>query len=912
MFVAFKASAQTYTLNYDSIRVGKTPNSSVLIPKDIYFKGLPKGNLSIRADGKVIKNDTIYYRATDTVSTLQTIANFFPKGDTRYYTKSQINSGFVPYTGATSNVTLGNHNWSASDGTNSFTISPNAGTLITASGNISVRKAGTMFEGSAVEALGLTIRNSSDNAMTYLSYNRTQINNKLPGGIDYSYTFPLRTGTFSLTGSVPNRDSLVYSKGKTFQQIAGIIAPQGISMYDTGSSLDAGNISSSKVIIGATVSDRRRSVDYYTGYNRDWALGERASKNFTLDRFDGSGNLVDSVVNFSFLTGSATFRAPIFNQNTNTGAAGTDSVLVKSSTGEIKRIAANYYATAAGAGSVTSVATGYGLSGGPITSTGTISADTTLLRTVLNSFSKAQSDARYVNLIGSYANPSWVTSLDRDKITGFTPGQIMFGALTGQTGQSGALYWDSTNKFFGINSGTSPTHSLTFGSVSTGIAMYNTSDQITDYERGVLKWGSNEFFVGTEYGGAATARVARFGVAAVAGANLNRTLTVSPSMPFFSFTWGNTSLTGVAVNLGGGQSFSGSSGMQAFSGIGGTVNQSGTAGYRGQWIAIYEQATGSGNSYLADYGTTTAANYTGTYNRRFSVNTSGTIFSNSLTASTLLSSDASKNIVSTTTGTGVLAALGVNIGSAGSPVLFNGALGTPSSGVATNLTGTASGLTAGAVTNGAYVNAANTFTGGNQVIQGYAHAIFASTPTGNPSTYAVNGGTKYNTTHDGTTNYFEIHSGGLRKDVSGSVYSYSFPDRSMDIAGTSGTLTSGALSKFDSNGNLVVATAGTDYQAPLVSATNIKTINGSSLLGSGDLAIFYAGSISVAATAQTTFTVPIGATMPNLAYKVNVTPTSSLNSPITFFVDNKTNTTFDVTYATPLTGPVKFDWSVFP
>jgi len=48
-----------------------------------------------------------------------------------------------------------------------------------------------------------------------------------------------------------------------------------------------------------------------------------------------------------------------------------------------------------------------------------------------------------------------------------------------------------------------------------------------------------------------------------------------------------------------------------------------------------------------------------------------------------------------TTGTGVVTALGVAIGSAGAPVVFNGALGTPSSGVATNLTGTAAGLTAG-------------------------------------------------------------------------------------------------------------------------------------------------------------------------------------------------------------------------
>ena len=44
----------------------------------------------------------------------------------------------------------------------------------------------------------------------------------------------------------------------------------------------------------------------------------------------------------------------------------------------------------------------------------------------------------------------------------------------------------------------------------------------------------------------------------------------------------------------------------------------------------------------------------------------------------------------TTTGTGVVTALGVNVGSAGSIVVNGGALGTPSSGTVTNLTGTAS------------------------------------------------------------------------------------------------------------------------------------------------------------------------------------------------------------------------------
>jgi hypothetical protein len=54
-----------------------------------------------------------------------------------------------------------------------------------------------------------------------------------------------------------------------------------------------------------------------------------------------------------------------------------------------------------------------------------------------------------------------------------------------------------------------------------------------------------------------------------------------------------------------------------------------------------------------------------------------------------------------TFGTGVQTALGVNIGSAGAPVLFNGAYGTPVSLTGTNISGTAAGLTAGTVTTNA-------------------------------------------------------------------------------------------------------------------------------------------------------------------------------------------------------------------
>jgi len=91
-----------------------------------------------------------------------------------------------------------------------------------------------------------------------------------------------------------------------------------------------------------------------------------------------------------------------------------------------------------------------------------------------------------------------------------------------------------------------------------------------------------------------------------------------------------------------------------------------------------------------------------------------------------------------TFGTGVLTALGVNIGSAGAPVLFNGALGTPTSGTLTNCTfptlnqntsGTAAGLSATlAVTSGGTGLA--TIASGKML---YASALntFAALSTGN-------------------------------------------------------------------------------------------------------------------------------------------------------------------------------------
>lgn len=68
------------------------------------------------------------------------------------------------------------------------------------------------------------------------------------------------------------------------------------------------------------------------------------------------------------------------------------------------------------------------------------------------------------------------------------------------------------------------------------------------------------------------------------------------------------------------------------------------------------------------------------------------------------------------------------------------------------------------------------------------------------------------------------------------------------------TLSTSVTGMLKGNGTAIsAATAGTDYQAPLVSGTNIKTVNGNSLLGSGDLTISSGGvGTIVSATNQGT------------------------------------------------------------
>jgi len=150
---------------------------------------------------------------------------------------------------------------------------------------------------------------------------------------------------------------------------------------------------------------------------------------------------------------------------------------------------------------------------------------------------------------------------------------------------------------------TSPTDRLTLGNASTGLAIFNTADQTTNFEKFFAKWDSNIMYVGNQNLGTGVSRPIRFGMGATNTSNLpNRYLQVQGGMPFFSYDFGGTGLGGSVMEVGGGGIFVGSSVDQIGLTVNPNVNQTGSASYTGLNISPTEITTGSGLNYLIRAG----------------------------------------------------------------------------------------------------------------------------------------------------------------------------------------------------------------------------------------------------------------------------------------------------------------------
>jgi hypothetical protein len=205
-----------------------------------------------------------------------------------------------------------------------------------------------------------------------------------------------------------------------------------------------------------------------------------------------------------------------------------------------------------------------------------------------------------------------------------------------------------------------------------------------------------------------------------------------------------------------------------------------------------------------------------------------------------------------TFGTGVQTALGVNIGSAGAPVLFNGAGGTPSSIVLTNATGTAASLTAGTASAVAVGGITGLGTG-----VGTALAV----NTGSAGSFVVNGGAL------GTP------SGGVATNLTGTA-------SGLSIGGNAATVTTNAnlTGPVTSVGN---ATTIADAELAAIAGLTSAADKGIQFTGSGTAATYdltTAGKALLDDASTTAQRVTLG-NVQQTAYKASTT--SRVNNTLT-------------------------------
>jgi len=181
-----------------------------------------------------------------------------------------------------------------------------------------------------------------------------------------------------------------------------------------------------------------------------------------------------------------------------------------------------------------------------------------------------------------------------------------------------------------------PTHTLTLPSTSTGIALYNTVDQTTNYERLLIRNNTNVFQIMTDIGGTGT----------------SRNLTFTSASTVMTFAFSNTYKIDLTTSSGtanrGGTSFShtstASSGVSAATYIAPAINQTSTAGYTALLINPTETTTGSGAKNLIDAQVGSVS--------KFLVNNAGS----------LTLADAATIAVGTTTGTKIGTATSQKLG----------------------------------------------------------------------------------------------------------------------------------------------------------------------------------------------------------------------------------------------------------
>lgn len=209
------------------------------------------------------------------------------------------------------------------------------------------------------------------------------------------------------------------------------------------------------------------------------------------------------------------------------------------------------------------------------------------------------------------ANRSW--TIPTYTLPSLTQGSVIFKGASDLSQDNNNFFYDATNHRLGLGT-SAPTNMLT---LATGkdYSIYNTSDQTTNYERVRGFWNTNVYTLKTEAGGTGSGRNIN-----VSANGTDFIISANPSINgYYQFNKSisaiNSSLAGFISTL----SASSSNQNLLYSNL--TVNQSGTAGYRGFYMNVTETTIGSGVHNLLDL------NVGGS--QKFTVDNNGTVTSNS-------------------------------------------------------------------------------------------------------------------------------------------------------------------------------------------------------------------------------------------------------------------------------------------
>ena len=223
-------------------------------------------------------------------------------------------------------------------------------------------------------------------------------------------------------------------------------------------------------------------------------------------------------------------------------------------------------------------------------------------------------------------------------------------------------------------------------------------------------------------------------------------------------------------------------------------------------------------------------------------------------------------------GTGVATALAVAIGSAGAPVLFNGALGTPSSGTLTNCTGLPySGLT-------------GTVPTWNQNTTGSAGSVSGTVAA---TTLSASGVVTINTTTNNQS--YTTTGAGTITITSGTAGNINNMNIGATTTGTGAFTTLSASSTFTLSGG---------------TANGVLYLNGSKAVTSGTALVFDGTNFSTTGSATATALIPSGSTVPTngmflpaantVAWSTNTTERMRIDSSGNLLMGT---TTFNPVYA---------------